>query len=765
MIRKFITVKGIVQGVGFRPYVYKLALVNNLYGWVKNTTKGVLIDIQGDKNSVENFILELKKNPPQLSKIKSIEIIDKKVKSYLSFNIYSSSKETNGITIMSPDIGICNDCIKDIKDNGNRRYRFPFTNCTNCGPRYSIIKELPYDRNKTTMANFIMCSECLKEYTNPLDRRFHSQPNSCPKCGPKYELLDNSYNNISTKDAIKYTIELIKKNKIIGIKGIGGFHLVCNATNVKIIEKLRRRKIRPAKPFAVMMKNIETIKKYCIVSSKEEEILSSEKKPIVILKAKDNNLPNNIAPDNKYLGVMLPYAPIHYLLFDDELEVLIMTSANSSNVPIIYKNEEINKLENIVDYFLIHNRDINVPQDDSVVQVINDSIRVLRNGRGYSPIHINMYDVNDTVACGSYLKNTIAISRDDNVFISQYNGDIKDIEAYNRFNNSIEYFKKIYNIKPKIIAKDMHPLNWSNDYTINDAEVKFVQHHHAHIVSCMVENQTKEKVIGVAFDGIGYGLDKNIWGGEFLLCDYSSCNRVGHLNYKKMPGGDMATKEPWRMAVSYLNNIFNENDIKNFLEFNNLDVNLIIKMISNNINSPDCSSMGRFFDAVSAIIGLISNITYEGEGAILLENFATDVKDDLVYKYSIYEDSNVFIINTDKIIVDIVEDMKNHVDKKIIAKRFHNTVTDFTLHMCNLISKKYSIKKVALSGGVFQNRILLTEVYNKLITSGYIVYTHKLIPCNDSGISLGQLVIANSKNKRDGSFFHEMNKRDTSFSQ
>nr|WP_132245389.1 carbamoyltransferase HypF [Marinisporobacter balticus] len=748
-MRKYIIVKGIVQGVGFRPFIYKMALENHLNGYVKNTSKGVCIDIEGKIRDIYHFIDHLKQNPPKLANIDKMNIEDKKILNYKSFEIKHSDEEANGFTFISPDIGTCEDCLRDIKNNKDRRYRYPFTNCTNCGPRFSIVKKLPYDRILTTMERFEMCDLCKDEYKNPLDRRLHAQPNACPNCGPKIVLIDTFGNKIICNDPIKQTIQFMKQGMILGIKGLGGFHLACDAKNKEVIQILRNRKHRPNKPFALMMKDINTVKKYCYLSEEEEKVILSNKRPILLLNKRKEKLPDNIAPSGNKLGVMLPYTPLHYLLFEEKIEVLVMTSANVSKLPMVYKNEEaLEKLKGIVDYLMLHDREIYMPMDDSVSRVILSEQRVIRSARGYSPIFMRFKNIKDIFACGSHFNNTFALSKNENVFISPYIGDIENVETYNHFEKNVYHIKNIYSINPKIIAYDMHPNDWSSSYVNKQNIEKIpVQHHHAHIVSCMVENKIEDKIIGIAYDGTGYGTDGNVWGGEFLICDYKEFERVAHINEVDMPGGDAATKEPWKMAISYIYKTYKNNIYENIpLGLKDKNIKVIVAIIKNNINSPKCSSMGRFFDAVSALIGFKGKVTFEGEAAILLENKA-DQNEAGTYDYDIEYINRTHRVNTDKIIKGIIEDINQHISDARIAKKFHNTVIDFSVKICGIIGQKHHINKVALSGGVFQNEILLKGIYEKLVSKGFEVYIHKYIPCNDSGISLGQLVVASSKAK------------------
>ncbi|KAJ51354.1 hydrogenase maturation protein HypF [Clostridium tetanomorphum] len=748
MERRYIVVRGIVQGVGFRPFVYREAVKNGLKGWVKNTSKGVYIDVEGDKNNIYKFLQEIKINPPPLSLVEKIEVSRKEVKQYKSFNIEKSNESnSNSITIISPDIAICKQCEEDIKNPNNRRYKYPFTNCTNCGPRYSIIEKLPYDREMTTMKEFNMCSSCKEEYKNPLNRRFHAQPNACKECGPKVWLADSHGNIIEEKQAIEKSKELLKHGKIIAVKGLGGFHLVCNGKDEIAIKILRERKRRPFKSLALMMKNMDTVKKYCEVSPLEETVLNGIKKPILLLQRKNSLLPKNISPDNNNLGIMLPYTPLHILLFDNDLEVLIMTSANSSGLPMVYSNKEaLEGLNEIVDYFLLHDRNIYMPVDDSVVKVIMNKEYVIRSARGYAPGYLHYEGIEDTLACGSELKNTFAISKGNSIFISPHIGDMSNFEVYNSFKKGIEHFKNIYNIAPKRICFDMHPHFMGNVLSKRFEGRKVpIQHHHAHIVSCMVENRVKDEVIGVAYDGTGYGLDGKIWGSEFLITSLGKFKRVGHLDYIPLPGGQQAIEEPFRIGLSYIYKCFGE-EWGVFLPWKDFNdkylLQNIIKIIKKNVNCIETSSMGRFFDGVASLLNLKKRITYEGEAAIALENICNP-QEKGVYNYDIVNHKGEFIIKEEKIIKGILKDLFHSVEKGVIAKKFHNTIIELTVDMCKKIRNVYRIDKVALSGGVFQNNILILGTVKKLQEEGFKVYTHSKIPCNDGGVSLGQLIIGN----------------------
>lgn len=752
MKRIFIKVEGIVQGVGFRPYVYKIAQEYSLTGWVNNNSEGVYIDIEGEEKAVEDFVDKLKNNPSPLVRIENITIENRELMHYRGFEIKKSERKDEKITLISPDMGTCSDCIKDIKDPQNRRYKYPFTNCTNCGPRFSIIKSIPYDRDKTTMDKFIMCNECSNEYSNPLDRRFHAQPNACSKCGPALWIEDSKGNYIKFDDPIEWTKENINLGKIFAVKGIGGFHLACNAKNKKTVDELRNRKKRPHKPLAVMMKDIETVKKYCYLEKSEEKLLLEQRRPIVLLKKKENcSLPDNIAPNQNTLGVMLPYTPLHELLFENDIEVLIMTSANINGFPIEFENESaLRNLGGIVDYFLIHNRDIFIPIDDSVVKVVNNKPRMIRRARGYAPEPVKKINSREILACGANMLNTFGISKEGFVFLSQHNGDLENLETYEHYERNIEHFKNIFGFNPQYICCDMHEGYMSTQYAKNyNKPVVMIQHHHAHICSCMAENDVEEKVIGVAFDGTGYGIDGKIWGSEFLICDYNEFTRKAHLDYVKMPGGDMAVKEPWRMAVSYIYKVLKDKLINDKYSYDDILLKLygeksinIVKAIESNINSPETSSMGRLFDSVASIIGLSDKVTYEGQAAMELEALIEEEGTDS-YSYEILN-KDKYVIDISNALYDIVFDAINGVDKKIISLKFHNMIVNFTIEMCNRIRKESNINKVALSGGVFQNAYLLKKIIEGLEKDKFIVYTHKNVPCNDGGIALGQIMICNA---------------------
>ena len=753
IIAKKIVVKGIVQGVGFRPFIYKNATKNNLKGFVNNTSKGVFIEVEGYEKDITSFIEEIKHKPPVLSKVTDIKIIDREIEGYTDFKIIESVEEEEAITLLSPDIATCDDCLADISDVNNRRYRYAFTNCTNCGPRFSITKKVPYDRENTTMDVFQMCSECREEYNDPLNRRFHAQPNGCSKCGPRVFICDKEGQEITSKDPIKDIAKEIKNGKIVAIKGIGGFHLACDAKNKEVINELRKRKKRPRKPLAVMMRDIETVKKYCDVNELEERILLGNKKPILLLDKKRNSLlPKELTNyQNGKLGVMLPYTPVHHILFSEDIDILVMTSANISGEPMVYKNHEaIEKLKGIADFYLMNNRHIYIPIDDSVSRVVLGKERVLRNARGYAPKSMEIKDMAYSIALGANSNNTFAIANNENIFFSNYIGDLANYNTWQHYINSLEHMKGIYKIDPKSYFYDLHPNFYQNELLKEIKTKKIgIQHHHAHIVACMAEHSLEEEVIGIAFDGTGYGIDGKLWGGEFFICDKERFKRLAHLNYVALPGGEGAIREPWKIAISYLYDIFKE-DYAAYVpkHLQEKKHQIITEIIKKDINSPKASSIGRLFDAVAALLGFDAKITFQGEAAIDLENLCCR-DDQSFYQYNIFLEDGIYIIDCKPLIKSVVIEVIDGIDKELIARRFHNTIIKFTIELCEILRKEYNLSSVVLSGGVFQNEILLINIYKELIKRDFKVYIHEQIPANDEGISIGQMIIGNEILKKE----------------
>ncbi|MFQ6040161.1 MAG: carbamoyltransferase HypF [Candidatus Poribacteria bacterium] len=757
--RAKVFIKGIVQGVGFRPFIYNLAKAYSLNGWVLNSTEGVSIEIEGEGETVANFIAEIPKKAPPLAMIDSIDLEHLPPIGYDTFFIKHSGGDRGKYLKISPDVCTCADCLAELFDVQDRRYRYPFINCTNCGPRFTIIEDIPYDREKTTMRKFKMCPLCQAEYDDPSNRRFHAQPNACADCGPSVTLEDLT-GPIRCGDPIKETIKLLKEGEIVAVKGLGGFHLACDAENDDAVAVLRRRKRRTFKPFAIMSRDIDQIRRYCYIEETEQQLLESVKRPIVLLK-KLANCPISafVAPNNNYLGVMLPYTPLHYLLLDSPILALVMTSGNISEEPIAVDNAEAKaRLADLADCFLTHNRDIRMRCDDSVASTLNGREFIIRRSRGYAPFPVDLnFSMREILACGPELKNTFCLTKDNHAFLSQHIGDLQNIEAFNYYQDAIEQFKQLFRINPQIVAYDLHPDYLSTKYALAQKNVQLVgvQHHHAHIVSCMAENglvgrnlandDSPPKIIGVACDGTGYGLDGAIWGCEFLIADENGFHRGAHLRYIPLPGGDAAAKEPYRMALSYLFSAFEEDflsfDIPILKGLDGKKVMTILRMIQRNVNSPLTSSCGRLFDAVSALIGIRDVTTYEAQAAIELEMVA-DAKTSHIYGYNIENESGVDIIDVRKMVREIVSDLQRDVSREIISAKFHNTVADFIVKTCERIRGQNNIDEVVLSGGVFQNRRLITKVLVQLRARGFTPYFHSRVPTNDGGVSLGQAVIA-----------------------
>ncbi len=796
-----IWISGIVQGVGFRPFVYGLATQLGMKGWVKNTSAGVEIEIDGTIHGVQSFIESLREKAPPLAQIDEFLWEEKAVNGYTSFEILHSESIPESFQPISPDISICPDCLRELFDPNDRRYLYPFINCTNCGPRFTIIEDIPYDRPKTTMADFGLCADCTAEYTNPLDRRFHAQPVACPECGPRVwlelgteTLLDN---------AISITQSLLKQGNILAIKGIGGFHLACDAINGEAVTELRSRKLRVDKPFALMMPDIATIDSHCYLSEAEKLLLKSRARPIVILnKRKNSSIAEEVAPGQTTVGVMLPYTPLHYLLFRDisvnnpskgevlPFEALVMTSGNLSEEPIAYDNVEARqKLASLADAFLMHDRPIHVRCDDSVMRVLHQdqsrsrnsrsssnhegknievtSLLPVRRSRGYAPYPVLLTTKTPPVlAVGGELKNTFCITRDSYAFLSHHIGDLENYETLTSFEDGISHFEQLFRIKPKAIAYDLHPDYMATRYALKRGEDEAIptfgiQHHHAHIASCMAENGRMEDrpVIGISFDGTGYGDDGAIWGSEFLIADYSHYKRVAHLMNIPLPGGDKSSREPWRVALSWLyqTNIPWESDlppVKYAIAHSNLHYDLtsiLHHQLQSRVNAPSTSSMGRLFDAAASLIGVRHVINYEAQAAIELEAIA-DASVENAYPFEIRtvdSDSQVnrsdqascFIIDPSQIFLRIIQDLHSHVPLEIIAARFQNSIAEIVLSSSLAIRSSSSLSEIALSGGVWQNIKLLSRVLRILKKAQFQVYLHSKVPCNDGGLALGQAAI------------------------
>jgi len=770
----YVHINGIVQGVGFRPFVYGLAARYKLNGWVRNTSEGVNIEVTGPEDKLDHFISSLENEAPPLAQIDSLHFEEIPPDNHKSFQILHSRSIDGGFQPISPDVSICGDCLSELFTTADRRYRYPFTNCTNCGPRFTIIKDIPYDRPQTTMAGFDLCPSCMTEYEDPLDRRFHAQPVACPSCGPQVWLEyagQGSSNPAAVEDsAIIETQELLAAGKIVAIKGLGGFHLACDAGNSAAVQRLRERKNRPAKPLAMMMPDLKTIQEHCLISNEESDLLSSAQRPILLLEKKTSSvLPDNLAPGQNTLGVMLPYTPLHYLLFSASdqypaapFSVLVMTSANFSGNPILTGNQEVREyLKNIADAYLFHDRDIHIHCDDTVTRVpiqLTEEILVsypIRRSRGYSPHPVKLAKKSVSVlGVGGELKNTFCLTKEDYAFLSQHIGDLKNFETLTSFENSITHFENLFRIDPELIAHDLHPDYLSTRYSLerskrSGVQVIPVQHHHAHITSCLADNlhHGEEPVIGIAFDGTGYGEDGAIWGGEFLIADYQRFTRVGQLIYYPLPGGDIAIREPWRMALSILHSCGfsweSENPaVKHAASLpENIPgvspLSVLENQLKTGTNTPLTSSAGRLFDAVSALAGIRQTITYEGQAAIELEALA-DPEEEGLYSYEITGEN---IIDPRLMVKAILDDRNSGISIPRISARFHNSLAEMVLEMSIHLREKHHLNQVALSGGVWQNMTLLNKTVKNLKSANFQILLHQHIPPNDGGLALGQVVI------------------------
>lgn len=748
--RKSLQVNGIVQGVGFRPFVYRLAHQLKLAGFVNNNSNGVTIEIEGTQNSLAVFIEKLRNNTPPLAQIAEIAYQNIPVKNEKAFQIITTSNNSAATTNIAPDVSVCDDCLEELFDPGNRRYRYPFINCTNCGPRYTIVKSIPYDRPFTSMSVFKMCPQCQKEYDDPLDRRFHAQPNSCPECGPKLTLLDRSGKKIDNTDSIEQAVKIIRNGSILALRGLGGFHLAVDAFNKKALQKLRARKGRQDKPFALMALNTEIIAEYCFLSESEKKHLNHYTRPILILRKKqEQQITDAVAPNNKYLGFMLPYTPLHYLLLQN-FELLVMTSANFTDEPITIANDEsLDRLGNIADYFLIHNREIEQRCDDSIIKLEDDQPFFIRRSRGFVPVPVQVATTAEKsiLAVGGELKNTVAISRGNDVFLSQHIGDLDNPAAYKFFENSISHLKNILQINPEVIVCDKHPeylsTKWAKQQSLTVIEV---QHHHAHLAAVMADNGVTAPTIGLILDGTGFGDDGTIWGGEVLIGDYSKYERFAWLEQVALPGGIKAIQQPWRMAFSYLYKIYGNDidqlDLPIIQNMKNNDIILLKQIIDKGINTPLTSSCGRLFDAVSALLGICTEITFDAQAAIDLEMTVdekiNDSYTDVVENFKIKSGS----IPTTMLIQAVVSELLRGISVSAIAAMFHNTIAELFLKTVQSASDKSGIKQVGLSGGVYQNSYLNRLLQKKLNNSGFTVLVHKNVPANDGGLALGQIAIA-----------------------
>ncbi len=747
-----IQIKGAVQGVGFRPFIYRLADQLNLTGFIVNSTAGVNIEAEGTNDNLIQFIKNIELEKPEHAVIVSFEYSFLDPIGFDKFEIKESNKDGEVSALILPDISTCKDCIKEMLDPNDRRYLYPFINCTNCGPRFSIIEKIPYDRPNTSMKIFDMCEDCQKEYNNPSNRRFHAQPIACPKCGPHLELWDKNGITISKHhDALITAAQLIREGKTLALKGLGGFQLIVDARNDSAVLKLREKKHREEKPFALMLPNVDMAKSFCQISEIEFSMLISPESPIVLLRRKLDEQKNNfisteVAPKNPYLGIMLPYTPLHHLLMRELNFPIVATSGNLSEEPIcIDEFEALVRLKNIADYYLVHNRPIVRHVDDSIVKAVNNRRMILRRARGFAPLplQINNKYLSDSdeviLAVGAHLKNTIAVKKGNNVFISQHIGDLSTHESYSTFKKTIKDFEEIYFAKPQIIISDIHPEYLSTKYArTRNISLREVQHHYAHIAACRIENEIEGEALGVSWDGTGYGLDKTIWGGEFFYSSNSNFKHIAQFRKFILPGGEVAIKEPKRTACGLLFEIYGEEFVNHFPEslvdkFSSKELSIIKKLLSQKINSPQTSSVGRVFDAVSSLLNICQISNYEGQAAMQLE-FSADKLENGDYLFNLLE-KEIIIIDWQPMIENILSDAYKNISSSIIAARFHNTLAKIILQT----AKKFNLKKIILSGGCFQNTLLTEKTIKLLEENNFEVYWHQRIPPNDGGISAGQI--------------------------
>jgi hydrogenase maturation protein HypF len=747
-LRLRVHIQGIVQGVGFRPFVYQLAHQHRLNGYVANTPKGVEIEVEGGQVALQRFLQELPKTAPPLSAITQIDTEELPAANYSNFEIKSSEEGEGRAALISPDTATCGDCLRELFDRQDRRYLYPFINCTNCGPRYTIINDVPYDRPKTSMAAFTMCEQCSREYHDPMDRRFHAQPNGCWACGPQVWLADGEGKDLSIKEPISEAANLLSQGAILAVKGLGGFHLAVDATQREAVARLRWRKGREEKPLALMSSSLEQIKTYALIGEVERQLLTSAKRPIVIVPKRTGDIiAPEVAPRNRYLGVMLPYTPLHHLLLSHPFVALVMTSGNISEEPIAIDNlEAVKRLGSIADYFLFHDRDIILRSDDSVMRIARSRARQIRRSRGYVPVPIFLRkSVPEVLALGGELKATICLTKENRAFVGQHIGDLENIETLEFLEETVDHLQRILEVRPALLVHDLHP-----DYlTTQLAEAQdqlptlAVQHHHAHVVSCMAEHGLQGKVLGLALDGTGYGEDGAVWGGEILLADEKSYRRVAHFDYVPMPGGAKAIKEPWRMAAAYLWATFGKRIFQQELpwskKWNRGQIEVLMEMMQRGVNSPLTSSCGRLFDGVAALVGLRDRIAYEGQAAIELEQCLEPTTER--YQYEFREVGEKLLLSPTAIFRQVCEDTLSGVGPPLISGKFHQTLVEMFAEVSLNLCKLHGLNRVVCSGGVFQNVFLLEKLEERLAGWGLEVYTPELIPANDACISLGQAVI------------------------
>jgi hydrogenase maturation protein HypF len=751
-VRKVIDVTGIVQGVGFRPFVYRLAQECRLTGFIANTPAGVIIEVQGDAEFVERFLSRLSSEAPPLAKITSLSPRELELQNDTGFRIAPSHFDSPAKALISPDVTTCDDCLRELMSPRDRRFRYPFINCTNCGPRFTIIRDIPYDRSRTSMAAFQMCGNCQAEYDDPANRRFHAQPNGCWDCGPQLQLWAADGSRIDCAEPVREAARLLEQDGIVAVKGLGGFHLACNARSELAVNLLRARKKRVEKPFAVVLRRVEDAERHCTLSPDERKLPLSIEKPIVLLPGKpEARLASGIAPGNRFLGVFLPYTPLHHLLFaNGKFEALVMTSANLSEEPIAIDNAEaVERLRGIADAYLVHDREILRRCDDSVIRAAAGRPQILRRSRGFVPSPVPLERASQPIlAVGGELKNTVCIVRDSEAFLSQHIGDLENLESYGFFEEAIEHLQRILEVRPRVIAYDLHPDYFSSKWAAAQEGVERigVQHHHAHIASCMAENHLDGRVIGIALDGTGYGTDGAIWGGEVLLADFATFERAAHFEYIPLPGGAAAIREPWRVAVSYLTRHYGKNlnnlELPFLREISPRRLDVILQMIEREIHSPRTSSCGRLFDAVAALCGIRSTVSYEAQAAIEFEMAAHESSDGGAYPLDLISDGDRWLIGTRSLFEWIIRDIRRQDSVTDISRRFHVGLAAVFVELAEKIRERSKLNRVCLSGGCFHNVLLLQLLLDGLREKTFEVFFHSEVPAGDGGISLGQALVA-----------------------
>ena len=741
-----ITVNGVVQGVGFRPSVYRLAVSHGVAGTVRNSRAGVVIDVEGDDASLEAFLTALGNNVPG-----AVSVAWAQPEGLAGFSIEVSAHDGKARFSPAPDSAMCEACAAELFDPGNRRCSYALQTCATCGPRFTIVRSLPYDRERTTMSCFALCAACRAEYNEPCNRRFHAQTIACPECGPRMSLRWPDGATQFAVDPIAAAAGEIHEGGIVAIKGVGGFHLACDATNAGAVAELRRRKRREAKPLAVMVVNLEEACALAHVSPTEASLLASPAHPIVLVRRRDiGGVAEEVAPGCRELGLVLPYTALHHLLLGEAGRPLVMTSGNASDEPIAHRDDDARqRLRGIVDLFLTHNREIVTPCDDSVVRVVAEVPRVIRRARGYVPLAIQLPGAasRPILACGGELKSTFALVRGPEAFLSQHIGDLASEAAFRAYGEAIAHFRRLFDFAPEIVAHDLHPAYRSTAYaqSLDGVERVAVQHHHAHIASCLADNGVDRRVIGVAWDGTGYGTDGRVWGGEFLVADLAGYERAGRFDYVPLPGGDAAIREPWRMAAVFLRAAYGDAmsslDLAFIQRLDRAAWRVLRQAADRGLNAPLTSSAGRLFDAVASLLGLRDRVTFEAQAAMELEAL-TAAEADLVYPIGLRDGDDGLIVETPDVIRGVVEDLLRQVPASLIAARFHATLADLLARVCVRLRTRTGIGAVALSGGVFQNAWLLRAAVDRLEADGFQVYTHHQVPTNDGGLALGQAAVA-----------------------